>query len=84
VTLSKQALEKTYGIKIVSFAYPDGSYDTQAIAAVKKAGYRTAVSTVPGVEQSQTNRLFLYRLRPGRRTGQELIKYIEGNTFRKW
>lgn len=78
VTGSKNELEKTYGIKIVSFAYPNGSFDQQAIGAVKKAGYLTAVSTVPGIEQSQANRFFLYRLRPGSRTGDVLLKYLDG------
>jgi peptidoglycan/xylan/chitin deacetylase (PgdA/CDA1 family) len=84
VTKSKADLEKKYGLNIVSFAYPDGSFDQQAIDAVKAAGYRTAVSTVPGIVQSQANRYFLYRLRPGGRTGKVLLTYLEQTAFKPW
>lgn len=78
---SKLSLEKKYKINVVSFAYPNGSLDEQAIDVVKKAGYTTAVSTVPGIDQSQNNRFFLYRLRPGYKWGQELLTYLEQSTF---
>lgn len=78
---SKSMLEKTYGIKVVSFAYPNGSFDEQAIKIVKEAGYTTAVSTIPGVEESQINRYFIYRIRPGRRTGKELLRYLQQEAF---
>ena len=78
---SKTMLEDTYHIKVVSFAYPYGSFDQQAVDLVKEDRFTTAVSTVPGIEQNQTNRYFLYRLRPGYRTGQSLITYLAQNTF---
>jgi peptidoglycan/xylan/chitin deacetylase (PgdA/CDA1 family) len=84
ISQSKRDLEKRYGIKIMSFAYPDGSFDQQAVDTVKKSGYRTAVSTAPGAEQTQSNRYFLYRLRPGGRTGETLLKYLDSNDFKKW
>jgi peptidoglycan/xylan/chitin deacetylase (PgdA/CDA1 family) len=85
VAQSKKQLEDTYHISVVSFAYPGGSFDQHAIDVVRATGYRTAVSTVPGIEQSQTNRLFLYRLRPGYRTGQALINYLEiEKNYRPW
>jgi len=85
VEQSKKQLEDTYHIPIVSFAYPGGSFDQKAIEVVRSSGYRTAVSTVPGIEQSQTNRLFLYRLRPGYRTGTALINYLEvEKNYRPW
>jgi peptidoglycan/xylan/chitin deacetylase (PgdA/CDA1 family) len=84
ITESKQILQKNYGVRVVSFAYPDGSFDNQAIAAVTAAGYRTAVSTLPGIEQNQNNRFFLNRLRPGDRTGEMLLKYLAQNTFKPW
>lgn len=78
---SKQMLEKTYGIKVVSFAYPYGAFDSQAIKIVKDAGFTNAVSTVPGIFQSDANRYFLYRLRPGGRTGKSLLEWLNGNAF---
>lgn len=84
VNHSKEALEKDYHVPVVSFAYPDGSFDSQAIETVAKAGFKTAVSTVPGIEQSQGNRYFLYRLRPGGRTGEALLNYLQQSSFRPW
>lgn len=81
---SKEALQNTYHLSVVSFAYPNGSFDQQAADVVKSAGFRTAVSTIPGIVQSQHNRFFLYRLRPGGRTGQELLHYLSQMEFRSW
>jgi peptidoglycan/xylan/chitin deacetylase (PgdA/CDA1 family) len=78
---SKKTLEDTYHLQVVSFAYPNGSFDLQAVQLVKDDGFTTAVSTVPGIEQNQANRYFLYRLRPGYRTGQSLLAYLTQNTF---
>lgn len=77
VGASKQQLEDTYHLHIVSFAYPGGSFDQKAIDVVKDSGYETAVSTVPGIQQSQNNKYFLYRIRPGNRTGDVLLKFLE-------
>lgn len=77
VKKSKADLEKNYKIKVVSFAYPNGEFDQQAISIVKNAGFETAVSTVPGIDQSQNNRYFLYRLRPGFKVGAELLQHLE-------
>ncbi len=79
---SKAMLENEFHIKVVSFAYPDGTFDLQAINIVKDAGFTTAVSTVPGIEQSQQNRYFLYRLRPGYRVGQVLLNYLNQSSFK--
>ena len=81
---SKNTLEQTYHVSVVSFAYPDGSFDQQAINLVEAGGFRTAVSTIPGIDQSQANRFFLFRLRPGYRTGQQLLNYLEQSTFQAY
>jgi len=81
---SKTMLEDTYHISVVSFAYPNGSFDLQAEQLVKEDGFTTAVSTVPGVDQNQTNRFFMYRLRPGYRTGQGLLTYLTQNSFKAY
>jgi peptidoglycan/xylan/chitin deacetylase (PgdA/CDA1 family) len=74
---SKKMLEELLKIKIWSFAYPYGSFDQQAADIVKGAGFTNAVSTIAGNEQSEINRFFLYRLRPGSLTGQALLNYLQ-------
>lgn len=74
---SKKMLEDVYHVPVVSFAYPDGAFSEETIDVVKKAGFTTAVSTIEGNEVTQNNRYYINRLRPGHRTGQELISYIE-------
>lgn len=78
---SKKDLEKLTGYEIVSFAYPYGSFDVQSIEAVKHAGYTSAVSTIPGIMHNHDTKYFLYRLRPGKRVGEELIHWINGSKF---
>jgi peptidoglycan/xylan/chitin deacetylase (PgdA/CDA1 family) len=78
---SKQMLEDTYHIHVVSFAYPNGSFDTQAADVVRLNGFTTGVSTIPGIMQSNSNRFFLYRLRPGQRAGEELLNWLNQNQF---
>ena len=78
---SKTMLENTYHIHVVSFAYPNGSFDEQAFQLVKEDGFTTGVSTVPGIEQNQVNRYFMYRIRPGERTGNSLLTLLSQNTF---
>lgn len=73
---SKQMLEQMIHMPVVSFAYPNGAFDEQAVEAVRAAGFRTAVSTIPGVTASSDRRYFLYRLRPGNRTGVELAAFL--------
>lgn len=79
ITESKKMLENQYHIPIVSFTYPSGSFDTQAIDFVEKAGYTTAMSTIEGTQVNRANRYFLYRLRPGYRVGADLIRHISQN-----
>jgi peptidoglycan/xylan/chitin deacetylase (PgdA/CDA1 family) len=78
---SKSMLEKTYGISVVSFAYPNGVFDKQTIEVVKKAGFKTAVSTIPGTEVNQNNRYYIYRLHPGGKTGKILLDYLQQKGF---
>ena len=78
---SKATLEQDYHIQVVSFAYPDGRFDQQAIQILQNDHFTTAVSTAPGIEQSQTNKYFLYRLRPSYRTGQSLLTWLSQDQF---
>lgn len=81
---SKANLEHEFGVSVVSFAYPYGAFDKQAIRLVEDAGFKTAASTVPGIDVSNLNRYFMFRLRPGARTEADLLKYLEGNSFREY
>ena len=74
---SKKDIEALIARPVVSFAYPYGAFDVPSIQAVAQAGFTSAVSTVPGIDQPQTHRYFLYRLRPGGRTGEALISWLQ-------
>ena len=74
---SKTALETAIHKPVVSFAYPYGAFDEQAISLVKQAGFSTAVSTIPGVTIDQADRFFIFRLRPGGRTGDGLVHFLD-------
>jgi peptidoglycan/xylan/chitin deacetylase (PgdA/CDA1 family) len=78
VNQSKKTLEALIGKPVVSFAYPYGSFDVAAIRTVSSAGFSSAVSTVPGIDQYQTNRFFFYRLRTGGLVGQGLLSWLDG------
>lgn len=73
---SKVTLGKLIGKPVTSFAYPYGAFDEQATQLVKESGFSSAVSTIPGIDQKQEYRYFLYRLRPGGRTGQSLLDWL--------
>jgi peptidoglycan/xylan/chitin deacetylase (PgdA/CDA1 family) len=80
VNQSKKTLEDLIGKPVVSFAYPYGAFDVAAIRTVSSAGFTSAVSTIPGNDQFQIHRYFLYRLRPGGRTGEDLLSWLNGIT----
>ncbi|MCL4359956.1 polysaccharide deacetylase family protein [Patescibacteria group bacterium] len=81
---SRAALETLLKRPIVSFAYPYGAFDKETLALVARAGFTNAASTVPGIEQSEANRFFLYRLRPGARTGNILLTWLKQGTFKAY
>lgn len=76
---SKQQLESNYQLSIVSFAYPDGSYDAQAENLVRQAGYHTAMATTKGESLNQDSRFHIHRLRPGNLTGEALLNFLYKN-----
>lgn len=84
VGVSKKQLEDAYHISVVTFAYPGGSFDTQAEKVVKEAGFKLAMSTIPGIMHNQESRFFLYRIRPGYRVGKDLLTFLQQNHFRPW
>lgn len=77
ISESKKKLESFIKKEVKSFAYPYGAFSEEAKEIVEKYGYQSAVSVIPGTKQSLSNIYFLYRLRPGFRTGDELIKYLK-------
>ncbi|OGH27959.1 MAG: hypothetical protein A3E12_02580 [Candidatus Levybacteria bacterium RIFCSPHIGHO2_12_FULL_39_9] len=84
IAQSKKVLEDMTGLSVNSFAYPYGALDRRTINMVKNAGYTNAVSTIPGIKQTIRNKFFLYRLRPGYKTGMELIKFLAQEDFKPW
>ncbi len=81
VNQSKQTLEQLTGQKIDTFAYPYGAFDNQAIQVLKSDGFRVAFSTIPGNEVNQTNRFFVFRIRPGSRNGQTLLDFLQNTIY---
>lgn len=84
ISQSRKELQNITGQAVDSFAYPYGAFDQQAINFVEKAGFTNAVSTIPGIEDTNHTRYFLYRIRPGYRTGQELLSFLKQDTFKLW
>ncbi len=62
MTESRRLLEEEFGISVTDFCYPAGRYDDRVIAAVRKAGYRSATSTEPGLARPE-DRWSLDRIR---------------------
>lgn len=81
ISQGKKNLEGLINKEVVSFAYPYGAFDEQTIEAVKSSGFKSAVSTLPGIEQSSMNRFVMYRLRPGERTGQLFLDWLSQDKF---
>ncbi|HEY4972069.1 MAG TPA: polysaccharide deacetylase family protein, partial [Steroidobacteraceae bacterium] len=46
---SRAALQAAFGVAVDHFSYPYGSFTDATIELAKRAGYRSAVSVVPGV-----------------------------------
>lgn len=74
---SKKELEKIINAPIVSFAYPDGSFDNQATEIVREAGLKSAVTVMHGFEVSRENKFSLFRIHPGDKTGNSLLNFLE-------
>lgn len=57
---SRRLLESRLGTKVESFCYPNGDHDVRTVCAVRDAGYRSAVTTRPGLNAREVDP---YRLR---------------------
>lgn len=62
VETSRGELSTLLGEEVVSFAYPNGSYNDEVLAEVRRAGYRYAVTTESGLNKRTADPLRLHRL----------------------
>lgn len=60
---SKAALESKLGIAVSHFAYPYGAYNDAVVAAVKRAGYRSAATINPEPVKNPVSTYLLPRIR---------------------
>ena len=74
VLQSKRLLEEMLGHQVVDFAYPSGQFNGQTMAAVRQAGYDTAVTTAVSVTHSVIDRYAWGRVRVG--GGESLEEFI--------
>lgn len=72
---AKTALEGILDIQIVSFCYPVGRYNSDAIRAVEESGHRLAVTTEYGYASAEQGLLTLKRIRINR--SDELQGFIQ-------
>jgi peptidoglycan/xylan/chitin deacetylase (PgdA/CDA1 family) len=64
----RQLLRRRFHIPVTDFCYPAGRYDAQAVAAVKRAGYRGATTVDPGLAK-KNEPYTLKRIRINRSSG---------------
>jgi peptidoglycan/xylan/chitin deacetylase (PgdA/CDA1 family) len=53
VEVSRSRLASAIGASVASFCYPNGSFDSRTVAAVRAAGYECAVTTRWGLNRKQ-------------------------------
>lgn len=71
---SKRALENLLGHSVLDFAYPSGQFNAQTVAAVQRAGYDTAVTTLFSIDHSVADRYLWTRVRVG--GGESLGEFV--------
>ena len=62
VQASKKSLEDTFGVAIEHFCYPYGDWNPRIRDLVREAGYRTACTITPGINDANTDQWSLRRL----------------------
>lgn len=67
-------IERMVGYAAEHFAYPNGNYNSAVLAQVQKFGYRTAVTTKPGLWSAKTPHLEIPRISIGRFETEPLFK----------
>ncbi len=82
---SKQWLENRFGVTIRSFAYPFGIYASGDPDLVREAGYTNAVTTLPGINDSETPNLYeLRRVKVGGRETMRDFRLRMRTGWRAW
>ncbi len=76
IATSKSEMEKKFGIKVASFAYPYGHHNVALQKLVEEAGFDTAVTMDKGYTVRKGERYSLRRMRPGIDTGEKLINLL--------
>jgi peptidoglycan/xylan/chitin deacetylase (PgdA/CDA1 family) len=77
----KEQLEQSLGFPIRHFAYPNGKredYTPQIVEEVSKAGYLSAVTTVPGWNTPSASRFELYRVDGGAKDLAQFAQSVSG------
>jgi peptidoglycan/xylan/chitin deacetylase (PgdA/CDA1 family) len=59
---SRAALRTLLGVPIEHFAYPFGAFTADIVACVRRAGYASAVTVLPGIARTSDDRLRLPRI----------------------
>ena len=59
---SRDALRNMLGVPIEHFAYPFGDFTADTVELVRRAGYTSAVTVLPGVARASDDRLRLPRI----------------------
>lgn len=59
---SRAALRNLLGVPIGHFAYPFGAFTADTVAWVRRAGYASAVTVLPGIARASDDRLRLPRI----------------------
>jgi peptidoglycan/xylan/chitin deacetylase (PgdA/CDA1 family) len=62
IAQSREALHRLLGVAIEHFAYPFGNFSADVIALVRRAGYLSAVTVVPGAARAGDDPLQLPRI----------------------
>ena len=65
IDASKTALERLLGHPVLDFAYPYGAFNPAVVQMTEQAGFRDAVSTIRGDDQSLNGRFEMHRTEMG-------------------
>ncbi len=65
IVASKSAIETLIRKPVLDFAYPYGAFDAAVASLVQQAGFRDAVTTSPGDQQTLNGRFVLQRIEVG-------------------
>lgn len=77
IALSKARIESETGRPVLDFAYPNGLFDGRVLAALRRAGFRSAVTTEDAPNRVGIDPLRLRRKTLWENTGQGAFGYSE-------